>query len=176
MKPRLNWLVTSITIFMLASCTQPSDHKLEPIMAAYYETYNKRENIDDLIAFYADSLVLEDMITGDVKRGKEELRTFFDWPNPNFKLTTDNTLMVTETIIGNDNAAISGYFEPFEWGEYRFEAMHFTMVFRFDEAGKIIHHKDWINYPNNLLDYANRKNSNDRLSSNNPSDLEDQLD
>ncbi len=163
---RITNLATFFMAFSLLACTSEPQHPVEKIADRYYETYNRRENIDDLLAFYSDSLVLEDMITGDVIRGKEELRQFFDWPNEQFKLVTSNTLIVTDRVIGEDQVAYSGYFEPFMWGELRFESMHFTMLLTFDEAGKIIHDKDWINYPNNLLNYEQRKNSNARLPSN----------
>ena len=38
--------------------------------------------------------------------------------------------------------------------------MHFMSMLEFNKAGKIIKQKDWINYPQNLIDYNNRKNSN----------------
>ncbi len=160
-------IITPCLILLVSVCFRCSDASeisLEAITEDYYQTYNQRQDIEDLLAFYSDSLVLEDMITGDVIRGKEELKKFFDWSNPNFKLVNANTLIITGKVVGQHQVVVSGHYEPFMWGTSQFEAMHFTTILTFGLSGKITHHKDWINYPNNLLNYEKRKNANDRIN------------
>ncbi len=151
-----------ILLVLLSACGSVSqENKIKDTVAEYYEVYQKREDFQQFLDFYSEDIILEDIITGDRKVGKEAFSNFFDWDNPNFEKVDSVALIVTEQFIDGNNAVTKGYFTPFKWGELEFEAMHFTTILIFDESGKIIKHVDWLNYPNNLLDYAKRKNSND---------------
>lgn len=134
---------------------------IEKRVDAYYQIYNQHENWNDFIAFYGEEIVLEDMINGDRIVGKEALKNFFDWGNPDFKSLDANYLVVSEKIIQKNKAVIKGYYTSFQWKETKFEAMHFTTILTFDASGKIIKQVDWINYPKTLINYNNRKNSNE---------------
>ena len=155
--------VVTILIFglLFSSCSFDKNNTIESILDDYYSTYKKRKDIDKFIEYYDNYIVLEDIINGDRIEGKSALRNFLDWENPNFKVLGDNSLTVTEEIIDINKAVVKGYFTKFQWGEYEFESMHFTTILIFNESGKIIKQVDWINYPNTLVDYNKRKNSNE---------------
>ena len=145
----------------LSNCSTDKDHALESIIEEYFETYDKRQDLDKFLDYYDNNIVFEDIINGDMIIGKSNLRNFLDWGNPNFKMLESNSLKITEKIIQENKAAIKGYFTKFQWGENEFEAMHFTTILVFNDSGKIIKQVDWINYPANLVDYNKRKNSNE---------------
>ena len=86
---------------------------------------------------------------------------FLDWENTKFKILDGNSLIIIEKIIKENKAIVSGYFTKFQWGEHEFESMHFTTILTFNDSDKIIKQVDWINYPTDLVNYNERKNSND---------------
>ncbi len=55
---------------------------------------------------------------------------------------------------------VKGYFKGFSWNGNEFNPMHFITLLTFSESGKITYQVDWINYPSELLNYQNRKDSN----------------
>jgi hypothetical protein len=148
---------------ILCSCAFESENNLEEIVDDFYQTYSERQDFDKFIDFYDESILLKDMINGDSIAGKEELKIFFDWNNPDFEKNDISSVIVNEKIVHDNKIVIQGYFTSFKWRDTKFEAMHFATVLTFNKAGKIIEQVDWINYPTNLVDYSKRKNSNDWL-------------
>lgn len=112
------------------------------------------------LGYYADDILLEDIVNGNKIIGKNNLKQFFDWENTDFKMLESTNLIVLDKIIEGDKAVLQGYFTKFRWANSGFEPMHFTSILTFDVLNKIIKQVDWINYPANLVDYENRKNSN----------------
>ena len=139
---------------------------LDPVLDAYYAAYEARSDVDGFLEFYADSVELKDYITGDRIVGRDALREFFDWQNPAFRLLEEGTLVVEHRVVEGNRVVASGYFNPFGWGDLEFEAMQFTTILTFDDDGRIARHEDWINYPNDLLQYDTRGNSNLWLDAN----------
>ena len=146
------------TIFL--ACNNKPDNNTQKIAQEYYEVYSEREDFEQLMSFYDTSAVLEDHITGYRLVGKDSIRLFLDWPNPKFSKLEEKALVVEKIIVDERTAVVQGYFTPFTWGDITVEAMYFTTLLEFNRNGKIVKHTDWINYPNDLLNYENRKNSN----------------
>ena len=92
--------------------------------------------------------------------GRKAFAEFFNWPDKRFEKLSTETFVVQSTVIENNKAVIQGYFTPFRWDGKEVESMQFTTLLYFDQNAKIIRHVDWINYPNQLIDYENRMNSN----------------
>ena len=155
------YILICLTIGLIFNaCSTDKSNKIENTVKAYYQVYSERQDFEKFLDFYDDDMILEDMISGDRMIGKEAFRNFFDWGNSNFELLGDSCLIVKEQVIHDNQSITTGYFTPFKWGEYECEPMHFTTILTFNEAGKIIKHVDWINYPSSLIDYDKRKNSN----------------
>ena len=150
-----------VFILGLSSCIQKKDKLLPKIVEDYYNVYNERQDIDQFMQFYAKEVVLEDIINGDRIEGKQALKSFFNWDDPNFKKLSPNNLIITDKLIDENKVVLKGYFMPFKWGEAEFNAMHFTSILSFNSSGKIIHQTDWINYPSSLVNYNERKNANE---------------
>ena len=145
---------------LFISCSTERNSDIEGIIEDFYQTYNKRQEFERFINFYDEKIVLEDIINGDRIVGKKELKSFFDWSNPNFKSLDSVNLVINEKIIHKNKSVVKGYFTRFKWNETEFEAMHFTTILTFNESGKIVKQVDWINYPSTLINYHERKNSN----------------
>lgn len=150
-----------LILLIFSACQSQQDSSIDKSVDDFYRVFSQRQDFEQFLSFYAEDIVLEDMVNGDKIEGKEAMRNFFDWTNPNFELLGENALVVLEKVIDKNKAVVKGYFTPFRWGEAEFEAMHFTTILTFNESGKIIKQVDWINYPATLVDYSNRKNSND---------------
>lgn len=152
------------TLFLLVilciGCTTSSSENLSDVAERYYQTYAERSDFDTFLTFYDSTVVFEDIVSGVSLDGVSELKEFFNWENPDLQLI-DTVSLVVEELYTDDNTIISkGFFTPYRWYDTVYEAMHFTTVLTLNEKGKIVKQVDWINYPNSLLDYQNRANSN----------------
>lgn len=145
---------------LVASCTTSTESDLSKTVRDYYNTYNERADVEKMLTYYAPNVVFEDIINGDRIEGKDALREFLDWDNPNFHQLDDTLLVIQSIIIQDHHAAIKGYFKEFKWGDTAFEPMHFTTLLTFDDTKRITKQVDWINYPSSLVNYSERKNSN----------------
>lgn len=152
-----------LLVLLFFSCQKNETASTEETTTLLYQIYAEREDFERFLSFYDEDMVLEDFIFGERIEGKETFKEFFDWPNPKFQKLEDKALVVKDITVQKNKAIIRGYFTPFKWGDYTSERMHFTTILEFNKAGKIIKHQDWINYPNTLIDYNKRKNSNDWL-------------
>ena len=155
----LLFLIFLISFFLSCSSSK-KNNELTQITFEYYNTYQKNKNLEKFIDFYAEEIELEDIINGDKIKGKENLKNFLDWNNPNLSRNDSLALIIEDQIIDGNKVVTKGFFTPFKWGELQVEAMHFTTILFFNESKKIIKQVDWINYPSSLVDYKNRKNSN----------------
>ncbi len=153
-------LLSTILLLSFLSCGRVEDKNIAKAVEEYYDTFRERKDFDKFMSFYADEVILEDVVNADRIEGKRALTAFFDWNNPDFEKGSTDALVIYEQIIDGNKAVTRGYFTEFFWGGTEFEAMHFVTILTFNESGKIIKHIDWINYPSNLVDYNNRRNSN----------------
>lgn len=157
------FLYAILVLLLLNSCVFQQHSNQKELVNAFYSVYNQRKDIASFLAFYDDSIVIEDIINGDRIEGKENLRKFFDWGNPDFECLEPSYLVIREQVIDEDKAVVRGYFSRFRWGMLEFERMHFTTILTFNEQQKIIYQTDWINYPSELINCEDRKNANDWL-------------
>ncbi len=159
-----NYFQVGLCLVVWGACqNQPQTSNLrdiKEIAQAYYKVYQDRSDFEAFLDFYEEDLVLEDMVMGEKIFGKQSFAEFFAWENPEFKKLDSLTLVLEEQYVVGNTVISQGYFNPFQWGDAQFEAMQFTTILSFNAQGKIIKQVDWINYPNNLLDYSQRKNSN----------------
>lgn len=154
----------ALTIF---SCAKKNDNNIRTIVQDYCETYQERSDFEKFLSFYDENIILEDIMLGEKKMGKKALTSFFNWDDPNFKKKEAKSCIISNQIIEGNQVVIKGYFTPFAWGEQVFNAMHFTSFLTFNKTRKIVKQVDWINYPSNLLDYGNRKDSNEWIQQTN---------
>ncbi|MEM9329582.1 MAG: nuclear transport factor 2 family protein [Bacteroidota bacterium] len=148
-----------VTLFV-GACQQHQGFSTLERTENLYRVYAERSDFERFLDFYADEMVLEDPILGQRIVGREAFRDFFDWPNPSFRKLQEEALIVDKIMVDGRESVVIGHFTPFQWAESTIESMHFTTLLVFDQQGKIIKQTDWINYPNNLLNYETRKNSN----------------
>lgn len=160
-KRRLSLYICLVIGLLFYSCKTNQSYSTQEIIEDYYQVFNERQAFEDFLDFYADSILLEDIINGDKIVGKQSLRDFFDWSNPDFECLEANSLYVLEQVVNKNKAVVKGYFTAFKWGDATFEAMHFTTILTLNESGKIVKQVDWINYPATLVNYNERKNSNE---------------
>ena len=126
----------------------------------FIRLYEERTDFQDFLDLYAEDVVLEDMVTGYRLEGRDAFAEFFNWPDKRFEKLSEKTFIIQNKVVEDNKAVISGYFTAFKWDGQSVEPMQFTTWLYYNEAGKIIKHIDWINYPNSLIDYAKRGNSN----------------
>lgn len=166
MKCSLLLIVLVLTSFF--SCGEEQEMDISAVVTDFYETYKERKDFERFVAFYDEDIILEDVVNGDRITGKPALIDFLDWNNPNFQKLDSETLVIYEQVVEANIVVTRGYFTEFQWGGTKFEAMHFVTILTFDSSGKILRQEDWINYPSSLIDYGNRKNSNDWIKNEKP--------
>ena len=152
----------SLFIFLaiaLGSC-EVEPNKVQQKVDEFIRLYEARSDFDSFLGLYDQDMVLEDMITGYRVEGINDFKDFFNWPDERFKKLNANTIIVNSTMVDGNSAVIEGHFTPFEWDGQQVEAMQFITMLEFNDHAKITRHVDWINYPNYLIDYAKRGNSN----------------
>ena len=142
------------------SCSTKTKPDISSIAAEYYKTYQQRSDFESFLSFYDENMVLEDIIFGERIEGKASFAEFFDWENPLFTSKDSVALVIERQTIAGYEVVTQGYFTPFSWGDIDVGNMHFTTLLTFNTEGKIIRHVDWINYPNHLINYDKRKDSN----------------
>ncbi|WP_111980405.1 nuclear transport factor 2 family protein [Algibacillus agarilyticus] len=140
-----------------------SNQQIEMMIKEYLTQYALREDFDRFMNFYASDAVLEDIVSGDVKKGKAEIRAFLNWPDEKYEQSPSLSTLVTETIIvHNKQAAVKGYFMPFTYDEVVLGPWHFTMWFTVNDEYKITRHVDFINYTPKAL-FLSSPNSNEKI-------------
>ena len=150
-----------ILISFLFSCSTIDNRiELTQVISEYYKTYQTNTDFEKFMEFYSDEIELEDIINGDKVIGKDNLRKFFNWNNPDLVRMDSLALKIEHQVINKNVVVTKGHFSPFKWKDLKVEAMHFTSILYFNESNKIIKQVDWINYPSSLVDYKNRNNSN----------------
>ena len=144
---------------LLATCNNQSDisHKVDRFILIYED----RTDFQGFLDLYAEDMILQDMITGFKLEGRDDFADFFNWPDARFEKLNEKTIIVQNKAVEGNKAVISGYFTSFKWNGKAVEAMQFTTWLYYNEQGKIKRHVDWINYPNSLIDYTTRGNSNE---------------
>lgn len=159
MKNRFTLMLSLALATFLFSCSESKP--TEDLARAFFETYEERSDSDKFMSYFAEDVVLEDIMNGDKIEGKVALKKFFDWDNPNYSKAREKALIVEDLIVQGNKAMARGVFTGFKWQGYAFDPMHFSIILEFNDAGKIVKEIDWINYPANLIDYTARKNSNE---------------
>lgn len=156
-------LVIIIAPLVFIYIIKKEDATIKDLAADFFDTYNERRHFEKFLSFYSDDIILEDMINGDRIIGKVELRKFFNWDTPNFKpLDSLNRYIIIENLsITENQITAKGYFPPFQWFDSTYQAIQYTTLLFLNNEKKIIRQVDWINYPQGLVDYETRKNSND---------------
>ena len=145
MKCILLLIFTSILVSGCAT-TEQSSSALTDKAEAFFDVYAKREDIDTLLAFYADEIVLHDMVYGDEIIGKAAVKGFLRWQDPAVELNYEKSLVVTAQVIDGNHVITRGYFLPFKYHGQSLGPWHFVIWHTFDQHGKIIEQTDWINY------------------------------
>lgn len=129
-------------------------------VSQYAATYAMRDDFELFIGFYHENARLEDIINGDVKQGKAEIRNFFDWSNSNFSLGDSAvTLNVEQVVVEGKVAVIKGYFLPFTFHGLPLGPWHFTTWLTFNDDLLITKQVDVINYTPRTL-FKGKANSN----------------
>ncbi len=150
-------LLLSLTLLLLACNTKP--HTTNNV-DQFIMLYEERSDFQGFLDLYSVNMVLEDMVTGYRLEGRDAFAEFFNWPDKRFEKLSEKTFIIQNKVVEDNKAVISGYFTPFKWKGETVEPMQFTTWLHYNEEGKIIKHVDWINYPNSLIDYTGRGNSN----------------
>ena len=125
-----------LPIVLLACSHNIEENENTTIVSTYYEIYQERTDFNKFMDFYDEAVVLEDMINGDRIIGKEKLREFFNWNNPDFQLVGDKALIIKDQIIEDQKVVTTGHFTAFKWQDFAVEAMNFTTILYFNEAGQ----------------------------------------
>lgn len=160
----MKWQQIKIILIGIVIYSCSNNEGIDNHIERYYQVYREHKDYKQFISFYSDDIILEDIISGDKIMGKKQLKRFFDWDNTNYQSLASKHLIINDMIIEKNQGVIKGYFSKFKWNKIEVEAMHFTTILTFNENGKIIKQVDWINYPNTLVDYFNRTNSNTWIS------------
>lgn len=130
---------------------------VKDIATAFFDTYAERSDWEQLLSFYRQDMVFEDVMLQLHLDSLWQFERFYNWPDTNFrKLSPEQLHMEVEHLLVNDRVAIaSGHFNPFYWHGQLIDldwGMQFQMTLYFDENLKISKQVDWIEYDDAVLE------------------------
>ena len=143
-------LLVLVIVLTVSGCavvvkSGPSN-KSADIAESFFDVYAKRQDIDTLMTFYADNIVLRDMVYGDEVKGKDAVKGFLRWGDTSVELMQSQSLVVTEQVANGAHVITRGYFLPFKYHGQDLGPWHFVIWQTFNAQGLITHQTDWINY------------------------------
>jgi hypothetical protein len=128
-------------------------------MSRFIELYENRKDFKQFLSLYSNKIDFKDYVYGIALKQKKELKEFFNWSSKDFKrLSTKNFTVTKKTVIGNQ-IFIYGHFNEFSWKGKKIGPFYFHTYLELDKNSKIVKHYDWINYPNEMLEYRQDANS-----------------
>ena len=124
--------------------------------SAFFDHYQKRDDWTGFLERYDENVEFIDVILRMKLEGVEEFAAFYNWPDTGFQKHPDfpSTLVLEELTLNDSTAVGRGYFNPFYYRGILYDDMdhmRFTMSLTFNEAGKIVRHVDFIEYPPEIL-------------------------
>ncbi|WP_372770158.1 nuclear transport factor 2 family protein [Pseudoalteromonas sp.] len=152
--------------FLLSGCAASTMHKqtrLQETVADYYDTYSKRTDFQNFMAFYDENAQLNDIIYGNSLNNKKDITAFFAWDNGQFEVLEGKpVLTISKQVIDGNTVITEGHFNQFKYNQQVLGPWLFIMVHQFNDKNKIIKQTDWINYtPRNQ--FLGGKSMNQRL-------------
>lgn len=141
---------------VLSSCAQGPNEQiaeikdtqvnLAQVANAFFAIYAKRQDTTSLLSFYADEAEIQDLVYGELVKGKPAITHFYDWHSGNVKLLENDALKVTNQITQGNVVVTRGYFTPFLYYDQPQGPWRFVIWLEFNQEGKIVKQYDWINY------------------------------
>lgn len=123
-----------------------TETQLRNTAAQFFKTYSKRQDFDAFLAFYSESIVLEDLVYGERVQGKSALKGFYRWHSGEVELIGEQALEVKEQLFSGNQVVTRGIFLPFYFHGKKMGPWRFVIWQEFDERGRIVKQFDWINY------------------------------
>ncbi|MBD1580711.1 nuclear transport factor 2 family protein [Pseudoalteromonas sp. S16_S37] len=155
-------LFVFITIGLSACQSSPNTTELENTLEQYIEVFQKRQNFEQFLSFYAPDAQLEDMLYGHYASNRQGIAEFYDWPNSKLTVLEGMPLFsVDQQVVDNLQrvAIFSGVFHRFSYFGKELGPWRFLIKLQFNEQGKIIYQQDWINYtPRSLITQSKNLN------------------
>ncbi|NOU51990.1 nuclear transport factor 2 family protein [Pseudoalteromonas sp. JBTF-M23] len=148
-------LLLFIIIGLCACQSTPNSTALDKTVAQYIEVFQKRQDFEQLLSFYAPDAQLEDMLYGHSAVGSQAIAKFYDWPNNKLTVLDGKPLFsVDQQVVDSQKkvAVFSGVFHRFLYFGNELGPWRFLIKLQFNEQGEIIYQQDWINYtPRSLI-------------------------
>ena len=142
-------LLIGIGVLALLGCSSLNDSsKVTSLtMQSYFETYRQRSDFNGFMDFYADDVVVQDIVYGNELAGKSEVKAFFDWNRGQFELLDGKDILkITRQTLEAQTVVTEGYFHRFRFNDQTLGPWRFVMIHELDDDSKIIKQVDWINY------------------------------
>jgi len=138
-----------LSVFLIAGCasTVKETRQLNIVVDDYFNTYDRRIDVDHLISFYDEQAILQDIIYGNDIKGRKQIKNFLAWDQGEFStFSKDGVLTITNQVIENNTVITQGYFHAFTFNKQNLGPWLFIMVHEFNNEQKIVKQIDWINY------------------------------
>lgn len=152
--PKLFPLLLMILLSACSPVNDQPDTKLRSLVENYIASYQDRKDWDAFLAFYSDSLYMEDVNLKVQCGNLVQFKAFYNWPDTSFQklAPSQKSLEVASLVVEGREAVLRGHFNPFYWkGELQTWAGGFSIWLRFNEANKIVEQYDYIVYPARFL-------------------------
>ncbi len=142
-------LLIVVGVLTLVGCSffDNSPKVISLTVQSYFDTYRQRSDFDGFMDFYADDVVMQDIVYGNELTGKNEVKAFFDWSRGQFDLLDGKDILtITRQTLESQTVVTEGYFHRFRFNDQTLGPWRFVMIHELDDDSKIIKQVDWINY------------------------------
>lgn len=161
-------ILLTIIGLIFAGCTSINDADLpkksvKDTAKNYFNVYAQRRNFDQLMSFYHDDAVLEDIIYGNYIESKADIKAFLNWSDSQFSLKENQpTLVINNQTVEDNRVVTEGYFTPFNYAGEQLGPWRFVILLEFNQDHLITKQVDWINYTPRSH-YLGGENMNERI-------------
>ncbi len=141
-------LILVISLLILTPFVAKADIRATAL--ELFDTFKQRKDFERFLTFYDKNVQFEDVFYKVKLINKAQFRDFYDWQKGDFDRLSNQYILQLDTLAVDGNSAVAqGTFLPFKFNTKKMGPWDFIIWLEFNEQGKVISQRDWINYSQN---------------------------
>lgn len=142
-------LIFVISLLMLSPFVVAKD-EIRATALDLFDTFKQRKDFERFLTFYDKNVKFEDVFHKVKLTNKAQFLDFYDWQKGDFDRLSNQFILQLDTLVIDGNSAVAqGTFLPFKFNGEKMGPWDFVIWLEFNEQGKVISQRDWINYSQN---------------------------
>lgn len=139
-----------LVVYLLLLTPFAAEANIRETATELFDTFKQRKDFAQFLTFYDKNVQFEDVFYKVKLSNKMQFRDFYDWQKGDFDRLNNQYILQLESLVVDGNSAVAqGAFLPFKFNGKKMGPWDFVIWLEFDEQGKVISQRDWINYSQN---------------------------